>query len=149
MIFKPSLMALISLAFPAPALAQTDDTGPLTLSASCLGEHRSLPLQPIEGGFLDLNGEVSSFSFGDTLTLCIEPDAVVITEDGTDTTLPCADIRDDPNEGQGYAFTSGNQAYGLWFFIAPERRPSVLEIGLSRDGNELLWIDTHTPICGS
>ncbi|WP_425070435.1 hypothetical protein [Sagittula sp. S175] len=138
------LVTLLTYA-PLPAVAQSD--APLTLSTTCLGAHRLIPLEAVDGGFLDLGGAVSSLSFGDRVSLCIEADRVVVDDGPDSTAYPCDAIRDSPDEGLGHAFTSGGAGYELWFYINPAGNPPALEIGLSRAETELVWIETGLAIC--
>lgn len=116
------------------------------LSSTCLGAHRSLPLSSIEGGHLDLNGEITSFAFGDRVTLCIEAQDVVL-HDGAATTLPCTEIRDSADQGMGHSFSEAGQSYNLWLHINPDEPAPALEIGLYEGESQLLWIDTGVAIC--
>jgi hypothetical protein len=137
---RPVLCLLGALCLPGFAAAQET----MTLSTTCLGAHRDVALQPT--GFLDLDGETTSFGFGPAVQVCVLPEAVTLYGAG-EVTLGCADIRDSAAEGMGYDFTPDGTAHHLWFHIAPARSPQVLEIGLYRDGVELVWIDTGVPIC--
>jgi hypothetical protein len=137
---RPALCLVATLCLPGLVAAQET----LQLSMTCLGAHRDVPLE--SAGYLDLQGEITSFGFGPALQVCILPQAVTVYAE-TEVSLACAGIRDNANEGLGHDFTVGDTAHSLWFHIAPARSPQVLEIGVYRGETQLVWIDTGVPIC--
>lgn len=116
-----------------------------TLPSDCLGQPRAVPLEAHDPGFLDLNGAAKAIAFGDALRVCIFEDSVAVfgTVAGR---LPCAEIRDSPDEGIGHGFEAGGVPHHLWFHIEPGR--NVLEVGLYREDAQLVWIDTGLGMCG-
>ncbi|MBY6115498.1 hypothetical protein KUW09_16945 [Mameliella alba] len=137
------LAALLAL-WPLVSTAQHNSAERMETGGPCPGAAQAIALAP--AGFLGLDGSVAHLTFGPALHVCLTGDSVAV-HDSASRTLPCKAIRDSADEGIGHAFTAEGIAHHLWFHIPPEDPAPTLEVGLYREDEELVWIDTGFAIC--
>jgi hypothetical protein len=129
------------------AAAQTSEpTDALESAAICPGLAARIPLGPRDATHLDLTPETTALDFDGAARLCADAGSVTL-RGHTLKTIACEDVLDSPDDGLGEVFLAEAARFELWLYIDPARRPRVLEVGLSRDDAELVWIDTGWSIC--
>lgn len=139
----PLLMCLCLA--PLPLMAQQNTLESTQAGAlPCPGTPVQIPLSASE--FRALDGNSRHLVFGSGLRVCFTQTAVTI-HTPTPLTHSCTAIRDSPNEGLGHSFQAEDLPFHLWFFINPDASRPSLEIGLYREDQQLVWIDTAAPIC--
>jgi hypothetical protein len=148
--FDPIKTLLVLCLAPAPLWAQQNIAEtPSVPTSACPGTALQIPLAHAD--FLELDGRTTHLAFGASLSganisLCFD-DSSVTLQGPAPISHSCSDIRDSPDEGIGHGFTAEDIPFHLWFYISPDSSSPTLEIGLYREDEQLLWIDTAAPIC--
>lgn len=139
-----STMACALTVLPLPLLAQTNGLEGAEATLPCPGPAHAIALAPSE--FIELNGTTRHLTIGSALRLCFtETDITLFTPQPV--IHPCTAIRDSTDGGTGHYFTAEGMPYHVWLFINPDTASPTLEIGLYREDDQLVWIDTAAPIC--
>lgn len=99
--------------------------------------------------FLDLANRAQSIAVGGQVQICVDGDAVRVLGAFEDR-FNCADVTDPERGGVGYYFaTDSGEEAEVWLFVNTDQSPRQLEVGISLAQQEVYWLTTGWPFCGT
>lgn len=118
---------------------------------SCHKDAHKVKLDELTDDFLELPADKNAIAFiqpdGKVISVCNNGNTVKVAAKKK-ATLKCTAMSNKNEGGVGYYYkeSTGVNAH-LWFYINPEKPDSPVEIGLTRNDADVLWIVTDWRIC--